>query len=127
MSSFSSTFRTFFTVSGNDICSSGSIPIPFNFVLFGVKYSSDVIFNPLPSGNVNNCWITPLPYVFSPIIVALPWSFNAPASISDELAVFPFVSTTIGIFIIGSFVDFSTVSLSFLSTSYRITSSLFNI
>ena len=63
---------------------------------FGVKYLAVVSFIAEPSeSGITDCTI-PFPYVFSPMIVATPYSFNAAVMISDALALSPFTSTTIG-------------------------------
>ena len=47
-------------------------------------------------------WTDPLPYEFSPKIIALLWSFNAPAKISEADAEPLFIKTTIGLPFISS-------------------------
>ena len=56
--------------SGSSTVIFGSIPTLFILFLFGVQYSSVVVFSPLPSDKLINVCITPFPYVFVPIIVA---------------------------------------------------------
>ncbi len=59
------------------------------------------------------------------LLLLFPKSFNAPANISEALAVFSFVSITIGSVIIGSFSDFLLLLFHFCLTSYNNTESFF--
>src|SRR5205814_5593375 len=59
-------------------------------------YVSVVSFTAAPPDRLNSFWTLPLPYDFSPITTARPWSCRAAATISLALALPLLTSTTIG-------------------------------
>ena len=75
---------------------SGSIPVSCMDRPLGVKYSAVVRRRAERSSSGSMVWTRPLPKVLAPTINARLWSWSAPATISEALAVPPFTSTTMG-------------------------------